>query len=68
MPACKKYEGIEKKGWKEAVLFANYRGKRVRITMASRFGDVGITTTLSACSGYDTRVAVEELSNFSEEK
>ncbi len=45
-------------------LFANYEGKRVRVVMASRFGDVGITGKLSAEHGYDKRVAVDSLSNF----
>ena len=47
--------------------FADYKGKRVRLTMASRFGDVGITYDLTAVRGYVDRVHVEELSNFSSE-
>lgn len=39
--------------------------KRVRLVMASRFGDVGITRNLKAESGYAWRVPVEELCNFS---
>jgi len=46
------------------VLFADHDGRRVRVTMASRLGDVGITTVLAAEHGYETRVAVEDLSNF----
>lgn len=46
-------------------LFADYKGKRVRIVMASRLGDVGITSNLKAENGYEERVVVEELSNFS---
>lgn len=45
-------------------LFADYAGKRVRVVMASRFGDVGITSDLSAEHGYDKRVAVSSLDNF----
>ncbi|GFM29291.1 hypothetical protein [Novosphingobium sp. PY1] len=45
-------------------LFADYGGKRVRVLMASRFGDVGITADLNAEYGYDARVPVEVLSNF----
>jgi len=41
---------------------------RVKVVMASRFGDVGITGDLTAENGYDLRVPVEALSNFSEEK
>jgi len=46
-------------------LFANYGGKLVRVVMASRFGDVGITGDLEADSVYDLRVAVGDLINFS---
>jgi hypothetical protein len=45
-------------------LFADYQGKRVRVTMASRFGDVGITTNLQIEDGYDVRVHVAALTNF----
>ena len=48
-------------------LFANYAGKRVRVVMASRLGDVGITSNLSAEHGYDRRVAVSSLSNFGDQ-
>jgi hypothetical protein len=48
-------------------LFADYSGKRVRVVMASRFGDVGITRNLTVEHGYDKRVAVASLSNFSAE-
>jgi hypothetical protein len=47
-------------------LYADYEGKRVRVVMASTFGDVGITHDLSADLGYETRVPVEKLSNFSD--
>jgi hypothetical protein len=45
-------------------LFADYQGNRVRVTMASRFGDVGITTDFQVEDGYATRVHVAELTNF----
>jgi hypothetical protein len=48
-------------------LFADHRGRRVRVTMASRFGDVGITGNLRAEYGYSERVAVCELSGFSDQ-
>ena len=48
-------------------LFADHEGRRVRVTMASRLGDVGITTDHAQELGYERRVAVSELSNFSEE-
>ena len=48
-------------------LYATYNGQRVRVTMASRRGDVGITTELWAPRGYDTRVYVEQLTDFAAE-
>ncbi len=48
-------------------LFATHRGKRVRVNMASRIGDVGITTDFSADHGYQERVYVSELLDFSTE-
>ena len=48
-------------------LFADHDGRRVRVTMASRLGDVGITTDFTAETGYERRVAVGHLSNFSED-
>lgn len=48
-------------------LFATHpeRG-RVRVTIASRFGDVGITKHWAQERGYETRVMLPELSDFSE--
>lgn len=53
--------------WRDPVpvLFADHDGRRVRVTMASRFGDVGITTNLGGLHGYGRRVGVEDLANFS---
>jgi hypothetical protein len=50
----------------EPKLFADYQGRRVRVVMASRFGDLGITYDLTADQGYELRVAVGDLENFSE--
>lgn len=57
-------------------LFATYRGEkpwldvnpgdRVRVVMASRMGDVGVTKNLEASSNYSARFAVESLTDFSE--
>ena len=47
-------------------LYADYAGVRVRVTMASRLGDVGITTDFSRDMGYEQRVPVSQLANFSE--
>lgn len=49
-------------------LFANYAGKRVRVVMASEIGDVGIAYALNRDHGYDLRVGIEELTNFSDNK
>lgn len=42
-------------------------GQMVRVVMASRFGDVGITPNLKAAHGYVARVQVSALDNFSED-
>lgn len=63
--------------WGTPALFATYKApngpgggkgktKRVRVTMASRFGDVGITRDLTAEHGYYLRVPVEALTDFSD--
>jgi hypothetical protein len=52
----------------EPKLFADYMGKRVRVVMASRLGDVGITEDLDAENGYSERVYVDALTNFSNER
>lgn len=61
----KRAPAIEQFGKEDPILFADYNGKRVRVTMASRFGDVGITASLDAKRGYEDRVYIPELSNFS---
>lgn len=48
----------------EPTLYADYQGVRVRVVMASRLGDVGISRSLNKEDGYETRVPVEELTNF----
>ena len=45
-------------------LYATYNGERVRVTMASRLGDVGITKDFTKDMGYTSRVSVEELMEF----
>jgi len=66
LPACEKMlaeeMGVTPK------LFATYKKKRVRVVMASRLGDVGITEIVQRQYGYDKRVFVEELTDFSGEK
>lgn len=57
-------------------LFATYNGQshcgvnpgdRVRVVMASRMGDVGITKDFAAEHGYSVRCAVADLSGFSDQ-
>lgn len=49
-------------------LFATYQGQRVRVVMASRLGDVGLSHDLSrADRGYDARAYVESLTDFAAE-
>ncbi len=45
-------------------LFASLDGKRVRVVMASRMGDVGVTDRLDAENGYSRRCAVADLIDF----
>lgn len=47
-------------------LFATHDGQRVKVVMASRFGDVGITADLTADRGYSKRLLLPELNDFSE--
>lgn len=48
-------------------LFARHEGDPVRVVMASRFGDVGISSDLTKAHGYSKRVAVADLTDFSDE-
>lgn len=49
-------------------LYADHRGRRVRVTMASRFGDLGISLDLAREDGYEERgVAVDDLANVGAE-
>jgi hypothetical protein len=49
-------------------LWAQYEDKWIRVVMASRMGDVGITSNLDADHGYDSRVSVEDLTGFTDER
>lgn len=44
--------------------FVMPEGMRVRVTFASRMGDVGISTNMSRETGYDARVSLEILTDF----
>ena len=46
-------------------LFATWKGKRYRVTGASRLGDVWLAKDRGRDSGYDHRVSVDELSGWS---
>lgn len=48
------------------MLFATYLGKRVRVVMASRLGDVGITYNLKADRVYSVRLPINLLTDFSD--
>lgn len=72
-PAIDKYQN------QRPVLFATYigtdplasdcRGRRCRVVMASRFGDVGVRfTDLDRDYGYSIRCAVDALTEFSENR
>ena len=39
---------------------------RARVVMASRMGDVGITSNLDAEDGYESRVWIADLADFGE--
>jgi hypothetical protein len=47
-------------------LYARHNGVKVRVVMASRFGDVGITTKLNDTHGYSLRVRLSQLEEFSD--
>jgi hypothetical protein len=47
-------------------LYATLDGRRVRVVMASRLGDLGVTSRLDDESSYERRVFVNSLEDFSE--
>jgi hypothetical protein len=57
-----------KLGKHNPILYADYKGERVRCVMASRLNDIGITKKLEDVCGYDLRVDPNELSNFGTEQ
>jgi hypothetical protein len=48
----------------EPLLFATYDHRPVRMTLASRLGDIGISRKLWASDSYELRVPLAELSDF----
>jgi hypothetical protein len=61
------YWQIRRWRWGVPKLYATWNNLRVRVTMASRFGDVGITEGLDKDHGYEMRVFLSKLTDFSEE-
>jgi hypothetical protein len=70
---------VQRLGGESPKLFATYkepdgsggrkgRTRRVRVVMASRMGDVGITPNLKLENGYEWRVAVSDLKDFSDKE
>jgi hypothetical protein len=47
-------------------LYGTYQGKRVRVVMVSRLGDIGITT-IDQEYGYSDRVSIYDLTDFGDE-
>lgn len=47
-------------------LYCTYAGKRYRVVMASRMGDIGISRDFSKAHGYDARACVAECSEWSD--
>jgi len=52
--------------FKDVECYATLDGVRVRLTMASRFGHVGVTRKLSQANGYEYRVYCSDLTDFSD--
>lgn len=50
---------------KDSLLFADYEGKRYRVTGASRFGDVWLHPDPEVSVGYKLRVPLDQLTNMS---
>lgn len=50
---------------KDFKLFCTWRGKRYRVTFASRMGWIGLSSNLNATSGYDENAWVEDITEWS---
>jgi hypothetical protein len=59
-------QNVVKKSVGEPTCFANHNGKRVKLVMANKMGDIGITENLLSNKEYQKRVNVLELSDFHE--
>ncbi|MDD2819144.1 MAG: hypothetical protein PHN51_10195 [Candidatus Nanopelagicales bacterium] len=47
------------------ILYGKYSGKPVRVNVASRLGDIGVTFDLKRETGYDVRVMVSDITDWS---
>lgn len=64
LPASLRYVGVRMS--KDcAAVYADHEGKRVRVVMVSRLGDVGITSDLAAEGDYQKRVFIDDLTSLS---
>lgn len=61
------YQGYWQNGVPVMSLTTMEAGTRVRVVMASRFGDVGVTEDLTADHGYGARLYLDQLENFGEQ-
>lgn len=68
-PATEQWQRLDA-GEKVPTLFAKVKetGEVVRVVMASRFGDVGITARLYKENGYERRVHCDALTDFKEKR
>lgn len=62
LPAMTQYEQADKmKGHR---LFCDYEGKRMRVTGASRFGDIWLTSNFNQKTGYQKRIDILDCSKW----
>lgn len=62
------YMQIRFEPWiKEFKLFCIYKGKKYRVTGCSRMGDIWLNKNFSDDHGYDHRVMIDEVTNFTRE-
>lgn len=50
---------------KDNKLFCYYRGNKMRVTGASRLGDIWLTNNFDKDIGYDIRVSVDDIASWS---
>lgn len=62
LPAIKKYK--REKSMEGHRLFCDFEGKRMRVTGASRFGDIWLTSDFNQNTGYEKRVNILDCSGW----